>query len=79
MHPEELTIAYFQKDCRHGANMGEGSIMGSFGGARVNNQPSEGLFFGEIFRSIQLSFDRNYTEPPQCSQKLITETSSDAR
>ena len=100
--------------------MGEGSIMGSFGGARAfvfnlvrpqtipqlsarllsptfplflkvgykiaqsaaknfgndvcKCSTSEGLFSWEVFRSSQLSFDRNYAEPRQ-----ITETSSDAR
>ena len=28
-------IAHFQKDCRPGASMGEGSLMGSFGGTRT--------------------------------------------
>ena len=33
-HPvEHEIIAHFQKKCRAGASMGEGSIMGSFGGA----------------------------------------------
>ena len=53
------------------------SAAKSFGNDVCKCSTSEGLFSWEIFRSSQLSFDRNYTEPRQCSQK-ITETSSDA-
>ena len=54
------------------------SAAKNFGNDVCKCLTSEGLFSWKIFRISQLSFDRNYAEPRQCSQK-ITETSSDAR
>ena len=37
----------------------------------ANAPPSEGLFFGKSLdvQTLPVSFDRNYTEPRECSQK----------